>query len=215
MAIADALLVWEPASAASAVRPAVGNADSQRCYSGNSREDGREGRHRARVGAKQPHHRRTADVDECARGSCDNPPGRRADGRVGLEQPHDQHRACHSAGTRTCAALGSARCSRALRRPGRSWCWQTARASCESLRGGGAGSVGQQSVVPEAVEAARQHVQQEAAHELVRRERHGLVAGAALGSVVPIHQDLFPSSYLSGDGIEAAVGGGTNLVLTA
>ena len=52
--------------------------------------------------------------------------------------------------------------------------------------------VGEQPVVADAMEAAGQHVQQEAAHELVGRERHGLVARAcpwpdspSSGSVTP------------------------------
>ena len=49
---------------------------------------------------------------------------------------------------------------------------------------GVAAAVGQQAVVTDAVEAARQHMQQEAAHELAGLQRHRLVAGVALGSVV-------------------------------
>lgn len=44
--------------------------------------------------------------------------------------------------------------------------------------------IGQQPVVPDPVESARQHVQQEAAHELLGRECHRLVALATLVTVV-------------------------------
>ena len=45
-------------------------------------------------------------------------------------------------------------------------------------------TVGQQPVVADAMEAAGQHMQQEAAHELAGLQRHRLVARAALGAVV-------------------------------
>ncbi|CAE6908220.1 hypothetical protein R69749_08506 [Paraburkholderia domus] len=44
--------------------------------------------------------------------------------------------------------------------------------------------IGEQAIVADAVEAAGQHVQQEAAHELVRAQGHGLVAGAPLRAIV-------------------------------
>ena len=44
--------------------------------------------------------------------------------------------------------------------------------------------IGEQSVVADAMEAGRQHVQQEAAHELVGHQCHRFVARAALGAVV-------------------------------
>ena len=44
--------------------------------------------------------------------------------------------------------------------------------------------IGEQAVVANAVEAAGQNVQQEAAHELVGAERHRLVARLARGAVV-------------------------------
>lgn len=48
----------------------------------------------------------------------------------------------------------------------------------------------EQAVVTDAVKASGQHVQQEAAHELWRGERHGFVASAALGAVVlPAERD--------------------------
>ena len=46
-----------------------------------------------------------------------------------------------------------------------------------------ASAVGQQAIVPDAMEAAGQHMQQESAHELLGRQRHGLVARASLGAV--------------------------------
>jgi hypothetical protein len=49
---------------------------------------------------------------------------------------------------------------------------------------GGSAAVGKQPVMTNAVEASGQHMQQEAAHELAGLERHGLVAGVALGTVV-------------------------------
>jgi len=50
--------------------------------------------------------------------------------------------------------------------------------------------VGQQSVVPDSVETAGQHVQQEAAHELGRLQRHRLVARSSLLAVVlPLERD--------------------------
>src|SRR3979490_1472922 len=41
---------------------------------------------------------------------------------------------------------------------------------------GGAAATGQQSIVPDAVEAPGEHVHQEASDELVGRQRHGLIA---------------------------------------
>ena len=49
---------------------------------------------------------------------------------------------------------------------------------------GAAHRVGQQSVVTDPMEAAGQHMEQEAAHELAGVQRHGLVAGAPLCPVV-------------------------------
>ena len=48
----------------------------------------------------------------------------------------------------------------------------------------GAGSVGEQAVVTDAVESAGQHMDEEPADELVGRERHDLVSIAALDPVV-------------------------------
>ena len=44
--------------------------------------------------------------------------------------------------------------------------------------------IGEQPVVADAVEAAGQNMQQEATHELVGRERHGLVARLPAGTVI-------------------------------
>ena len=52
---------------------------------------------------------------------------------------------------------------------------------CEVLDPGG---VSQQAVVADAVESAREDMQQEAAHELIDREGHRFVAATALGAVV-------------------------------
>src|ERR1035438_3871463 len=47
-----------------------------------------------------------------------------------------------------------------------------------------AGSVGEQTIMANAVKAVGQDVQQEAADELVRIERHNAVAGLALAPVI-------------------------------
>ena len=44
--------------------------------------------------------------------------------------------------------------------------------------------IGEQPIVADAVKAAGQNVQQEAAHELVGSERHGFMTGLALGPVI-------------------------------
>lgn len=44
--------------------------------------------------------------------------------------------------------------------------------------------IGQQAIMADAVEAARQHMQKETSHELISAECHGLVAGTAFGPVV-------------------------------
>ena len=57
----------------------------------------------------------------------------------------------------------------------------------ELARGGDVGlavGVGEQPVVADAVKAGGQHMQQEAAHELVGYQRHRFVAGTTVGSVV-------------------------------
>src|SRR5260370_12697558 len=48
----------------------------------------------------------------------------------------------------------------------------------------GTGAIGEQPVVANAVEAAGQHVDEEAADELVRSQRHGPVAGRPFDPVV-------------------------------
>ncbi len=65
-------------------------------------------------------------------------------------------------------------------------------------------SIAEQAVVADAMEAARQHVQQEAPHELVGLERHGFVARTALLAVVlPAEGD---AALIEGE--EPAVGDG-------
>jgi hypothetical protein len=60
------------------------------------------------------------------------------------------------------------------------------------------------AVMADAVEAAGQHVDEEAADELAGGERHGLVALAAVGAVVlPLERD---AAFIAGD--EPAVGDG-------
>ena len=49
---------------------------------------------------------------------------------------------------------------------------------------GGATAVGEEPVVADAMEALRQHVHEEAADELVRGERHGLVPAGSLDPVI-------------------------------
>jgi hypothetical protein len=57
-----------------------------------------------------------------------------------------------------------------------------------------AAPVGKRPIVTDALEATRQHVQQESAHELAGFQRHGLVAGAPPGAailpmkVTPVHR---------------------------
>ena len=45
-------------------------------------------------------------------------------------------------------------------------------------------AAGEQPIVPDAVEAFRQHVDQEAPDELVGRQRHGLVAGRPFDPII-------------------------------
>jgi hypothetical protein len=52
----------------------------------------------------------------------------------------------------------------------------------------GAGAIGEQPVVANAVEAGGQHVDEEAADELVRSQRHGLVAGRPFNPVVLVFE---------------------------
>jgi hypothetical protein len=63
---------------------------------------------------------------------------------------------------------------------------------------------GQQPVVPDAVEAVRQDVDEEAADELARLERHGLVAARIFDAIVLRAQRH--ATIVSGD--ESAVRGG-------
>ena len=46
------------------------------------------------------------------------------------------------------------------------------------------GAIGEEAVVADAMKAGREHVQQHAADELGRRQRHGLVAGGAVAAVI-------------------------------
>ena len=52
---------------------------------------------------------------------------------------------------------------------------------CEILYASG---IGDEPIVADAVKATGQNMQQEAAHELLHRERHGLVARTSFGSVI-------------------------------
>ncbi len=67
-----------------------------------------------------------------------------------------------------------------------------------------ASAVGEQAVVADAVEALGQHVDEEAADELVRCERHGLVALVPFAPVVLVLEG--DAVVVEGD--EAAVGDG-------
>ena len=65
------------------------------------------------------------------------------------------------------------------------WRWRRNVQQCTSGgQLGGAMSVAEQPVVADAMEAVRQHVQQEAPHELLGAERHGFVARVAFGAVI-------------------------------
>src|SRR6202048_3945186 len=48
----------------------------------------------------------------------------------------------------------------------------------------GSGAGGEQAIVPDAMEALRQHVDQKAPDELIGRQRHGLVAGGPLDAII-------------------------------
>ncbi len=48
----------------------------------------------------------------------------------------------------------------------------------------GAGAIGEQAVVTDAMESTGQHMDEEAADELVGRERHGLLSFTPLGAIV-------------------------------
>jgi hypothetical protein len=68
----------------------------------------------------------------------------------------------------------------------------------------GARAFGEQAVVADAVEAFWQHVDEEAADEIVRAERHAFVSIAALDAIVlPLESDIL---LIEGD--QAAVGDG-------
>src|SRR6266576_1013161 len=74
----------------------------------------------------------------------------------------------------------------------------------------GASAFGEQAVVADAVQALRQHVDEEAANELVDGERHALVSIAALDAVVlPLEGDA-----LLVEGDQAAVGDGNAVGVT-
>ena len=57
--------------------------------------------------------------------------------------------------------------------------------------------IGQQAIMADTVETARQHMQQEAAHELISAERHGFVAGTAFGSVILVPER--DAMFIGGD----------------
>ena len=69
---------------------------------------------------------------------------------------------------------------------------------------GGAVAIGEQPVVADAMEALRQDVHQEAADELVRGERHRLVAGGAVGAIILVSEG--DAVVVAGD--QSAVGDG-------
>ena len=64
--------------------------------------------------------------------------------------------------------------------------------------------IGEQAIVSDAVEAVRQNVDEEAADELVGGERHRLVAGAAVGTIILVPEG--DAVLVEGD--EPAVGDG-------
>jgi hypothetical protein len=51
---------------------------------------------------------------------------------------------------------------------------------------GGTAAAGEQPVVADAMEALRQHVHQEAADELVRRQRHGFPAAGTFDAIIAL-----------------------------
>src|ERR1700722_7397779 len=65
-------------------------------------------------------------------------------------------------------------------------------------------AIGEQAIVSDAVEAVRQNVDEEAADELVGGERHRLVAGAAVGTIILVPEG--DAVLVEGD--EPAVGDG-------
>ena len=77
------------------------------------------------------------------------------------------------------------------------------RSASSLLDGRGLGRAsGEQPVVPDAMEALRQHVQHEAADELRHRQRHGLVAVRTLDAIILVLEG--DAGLVGGD--EAAVG---------
>ena len=135
----------------------------------------------------------------CRCSCCGSPGGWRADRLPAGEGLDDDHRGAAVRADEGGLAAGHRR-RRRRRRCGGDDVQQLACLG-EMLAAAG---VGEQAVVADAVEAAGQDVQQEAAHELVGLERHGLVPRAALGPIVlPAEGD---AALVHGE--QAAVGDG-------
>src|SRR5262245_40956171 len=102
------------------------------------------------------------------------------------ERLDDQHlRAAAWAGMRRCLDLGSAIVDRL--QPGRRRCWwcccrDQLASSCQCVGLGAA--AGEQSIMPDAMQALGQDVEHESTDELARRESHGLVPAGTLDAVV-------------------------------
>ena len=142
---------------------------------------------------------RTVAAPCCRCSCCGSPGGWRADRLPAGEGLDDDHRGAAVRADERGLATGYRR-RRRRRRCGGDDVQQLACLG-EMLAAAG---VGEQPVVADAVEAAGQDVQQEAAHELVGLERHGLVPRAALGPVVlPTEGD---AALVHGE--QAAVGDG-------
>src|SRR5215470_6159622 len=77
-------------------------------------------------------------------------------------------------------------------------------ASTGDLLGAGVFPIGEQAVVPDAVESLGQDVHEEPAHELAGLERHGLVAVRAFETIVLV----FERDAIRVGGDQAAVGDG-------
>ena len=116
-----------------------------------------------------------ADNDEH---SLDLRPRRCANWFAAREDLDDDHRV-----TAVRANEGWPRCVDSVLALRRVRWWHLQPLTCER-EVGRAAAVGQHAVVSDAVEAAWQHVQEKATHELADIECHGLVASAPLGPIV-------------------------------
>ena len=98
-------------------------------------------------------------------------------------EPLDDHHATAAAWTRVRERFGLVGLGTAVI-PGLGLCRRHVQQAARSSDVVGAGAAGKQAVVANAVEAVRQDVDQEAADELVGRERHDLLAITTIGTIV-------------------------------